>query len=227
MRACVTWIAVALLAPRAAAADGTADAALAHLDRGVAAYRAADYALAQRELSIAQELAPDRANPYRWLALTHERLGDCAAALVDVERFLSHVPAGDPRIAEVTAVRDHCARGALDIASTPPGATVQIDGAPAGATPLHGLAMRPGKHVLVLEKPGFARLSHPFEMRATGTLQSMFTLSREHTPLAHRWWFWTAIGVVALGAVAITVAATRDSGDPHLPPIHCDPAGCQ
>jgi hypothetical protein len=49
----------------------------------------------------------------------------------------------------------------------------------------------------------------------------------EATPVYGRWWFWTAVGVVAISAVGVTYAATRDSNVSTLPPIRCNPSGCQ
>jgi len=94
--------------PPVAASAPVETEALGHLDRGVAAYRAGDYALAEHELRTAQQLVPDRANPYRWLALTEAALGECPAALVDIESFLSRIAAGDPRVAEMVQLRQHC-----------------------------------------------------------------------------------------------------------------------
>lgn len=47
-------------------------------------------------------------------------------------------------------------------------------------------------------------------------------------PLYRRWWFWAAIGAVAVTAAGITYGLTRD-GDapPLLPPVTCDGAGCR
>jgi hypothetical protein len=44
-------------------------------------------------------------------------------------------------------------------------------------------------------------------------------------PVYRRWWFWTAIGAVALTAAGTTYALTRDPAS-RLPPVTCDPAGC-
>jgi hypothetical protein len=84
------------------------DTALVHLDRGVAAFNAKDFALAHTEFTAAHDLAPDKANPYRWLALTEIQLGDCAAALPNIEGFLSRVPSTDARVAEMTRWREFC-----------------------------------------------------------------------------------------------------------------------
>jgi cytochrome c-type biogenesis protein CcmH/NrfG len=48
----------------------------------------------------------------------------------------------------------------------------------------------------------------------------------EQPPVYHRWWFWTAIGVVAVAAVGVTVAVTHGSDEATLPPIRCSPGGC-
>jgi hypothetical protein len=110
MRAVMFAIAglVAAAGSAAGAPSSAETEALGHLDRGVAAYRAGDYAVAERELHAAQALVPDRPNPYRWLALTESALGECQQALVDIESFLSRTPAGDPRVAEMVQLREHC-----------------------------------------------------------------------------------------------------------------------
>jgi len=117
----VAWIVLAALfaaavgraepAP-AAPGDTVENQALTHLDRGVAAYRAGDFRRARTELVAASQLAPDRPNPYRWLAQTEAALGDCEAALVDIESFLSRVAADDPRVGELRALRERCLRTA-------------------------------------------------------------------------------------------------------------------
>jgi hypothetical protein len=108
MRRAVASIVAVLVAAATVHADEREDAALRHLDRGVEAFRAGEYALAHREFSAAHELVPDRANPYRWLALTEVQLGDCPAALVHIEGFLSRVAEDDPRGAELVRMRVLC-----------------------------------------------------------------------------------------------------------------------
>jgi hypothetical protein len=167
--------ALALLVPALAHADRLDSEALGHLDRGVAAYRLADYTTARRELDAAIELVPDRANPYRWRALTELAQHDCATAVVDIESFLSRVPAGDDRIAELATARDHCV------------ATTRVAVAPiAPATP-------PPPH-----EPAF--YTH--------------------------WWFWTAVGAVALTGAGIAYGVTRHD-ETALPIVHCTDAGCR
>lgn len=102
------------------AAEPVEDRALAHLDRGVAAYRAGDYERARKELTEASALVPTRANPYRWLAMAEVQLGDCRSALFHIESFLSRVPAGDPRVPEVIALRTRCTEPSPPVVATTP-----------------------------------------------------------------------------------------------------------
>jgi hypothetical protein len=167
-----SWVlAVLILVAGTARADTGDAAALDHLDRGVAAYRLGDYDTAHRELGLAQELAPDHPNPYRWLALTELKQGNCPDAVAHIEAFLSRVPVGDPRAAELIAARQQCEHPTQQPVAPPP------------------------------PPP-------------------------EETPVYHRWWFWTAVGVVAVAAVGVTVAVTRGSDESMLPPIKCSPGGC-
>jgi PEGA domain len=220
--------ALAVLAPAPARADAVEDAARVHLDRGVAAFRARDYARAHRELTAACELVPDKPNPHRWLALTEIQLGDCRAALVHIESFLSRIPEDDERVPELVRLRELCQRtGALRVESTPPEAALRIDGAIVGATPYRALSLHAGQHVLIAEKPGFASQSREITLAPGGELDVRFALSPARAPLTRRWWFWAAVGGVALTATAAVVYATGDRDPTPLPPIDCDPAGCR
>lgn len=46
------------------------------------------------------------------------------------------------------------------------------------------------------------------------------------TPITRRWWFWAAIGGVAVGAAVTAFVLTRSEGADELPPIHCSAGGC-
>ena len=161
-------------------------------------------------------------------------LGDCAAALVHVERFLSRVAVDDPRVAEITALRDRCLRaGTLTVTSTPSGAAIRIDGGPPTATtPVRRLAMRAGHHRIVVEKPGFVSVNHEFDVRASGELTQSFTLtaspaaSPAGSSMIGRWWFWAAVGAVAITAAGVTYGLSRGS-EPRLPTVTCDAVGCR
>lgn len=227
--ASILVLALAAFGPRAPArADSVEDAARVHLDRGVAAFRARDYARAHRELTAASELVPDKPNPYRWLALTLVQLGDCRGALGHIESFLSRVPQGDERTAELVRLRDLCGRtGALRVDSTPPRASLRIDGAIVGDTPYRALSLSAGRHALLAEKPGFASRSRDVVIAAGDELEVRFELSRARAPLTRRWWFWAAVGGAALTATAAIAYAASDRDPTPLPPIDCDLSGCR
>jgi tetratricopeptide (TPR) repeat protein len=199
--------------------------ALAHLDKGVIAFRAGKFDEALRELTLAHKSAPDTPNPYRWLALTEIQLGDCTTALGHIDEFLARVPPDDERVAEMARWRDLCKRtGVLRVDSTPTAATLYIDGAVVGATPYKSLAMRSGTHTLVADRDGFRSASRTIDLAAGSELDVHLTLSPVHRSITDRWWFWPAVGVVALGVTGgIIYVATRDG---ELPPIHCTDAGC-
>lgn len=234
MRGLVASIAVAVAAvavfgaaPPPARADVTEDAALLHLERGVAAFKAGDYLRAHRELETAHELAPERANPYRWLALTEIQLGDCRRALVNIDGFLSRVPADEPRAAELIRLRELCQRtGTLRVDSTPPRAALHLDGAFVGHTPFRTLSLQAGAHTLRAESPGRRAASRDVVLPAGGELDLHLDLPPARRPMYRRWWFWTAVGGAALVAAGALVLTSGD-GETELPPLVCDATGCR
>jgi hypothetical protein len=228
MRALVAPIVATLLVLAAPLhADATEDAAQVHLDRGVAAFRAGDYVLAHRELDAAHGLVPDKPNPYRWLALTEVQLGDCARALVNIDGFLSRVPPSDPRRAEVERLRELCQRtGVLAVDSTPPKASLRIDGAAVGVTPYRSLSMRAGAHTVIAELPGYRTMTRTIDLQAGGELALHLPLAKVGRPVTRRWWFWPAVVGAALTITGIVAVIAIDSDPTVLPPIECDPTGC-
>ena len=58
------------------------------------------------------------------------------------------------------------APGTADIVSTPPGASVSVDGRPAGETPLSGLKLKPGRHQVALVLEGHEPWSGTVDVRA-------------------------------------------------------------
>jgi PEGA domain-containing protein len=203
------------------------DAAV-HIQRGIAAYRARRFAQAADELLQANRLAPERPEPYRWLAWTEVEIDDCPSALLNVDAFLARAPQGDPAAPELLGVRDRCLHtGSVDVESSPAGAEVRIDGGPTLAmTPAHRLAMRIGTHAITLRKPGFATLHDRIEVRALGTNYASFALTpARDLALTRQWWFWVAVGAVAVTAIGVTYEATRTT-EPHLAGITCTMSGC-
>ena len=237
MTARVAWIAAAMLVARFAGAQPTeaeppaavpADDAPLHIERGIAAYRARHFAQAADELLQANRLAPEQPEPYRWLALTEVEIDDCPSALLNVDAFLARARQGDPGAPEMLRVRDRCLHtGSVNVESNPAGAEVRIDGGPVLAmTPAHRLAMRIGSHAITLRKPGFEALHDRIEVRALGTNYASFVLTPAHNvAVTQQWWFWAALGAVAVTAIGVTYEATHTT-EPRLGGITCTSSGC-
>lgn len=208
--------------------DATENAQV-HLDRGIAAFEAGDYTTAHRELAAASELVPAKPNPYRWLALTEIQLGDCARALVNIENFLSRVPAEDPRRAEMDRLQGLCARtGVLSIRTTPPAVSLQIDGAHVGRTPYRAASLTVGTHRLAAEEPGYDPLTRSVVVSAGSEIELHLELSRSRTSITRRWWFVPAVvGVAAVVTGAIILVVRDPDSTSTLPPISCDRTSCQ
>jgi hypothetical protein len=214
-----------LIAVNAAHADP--QGAQRHLDRGVAAFRAGEFTRARTEFRAARDLAPDRPNPYRWLALSEVQLGDCAAALPNITEFTRRVPADDARLPEMTRWAELCRRTGVLRVDSVPRATLRLDGAVVGATPFRALSLSAGPHKLVADQPGFRTAARDIVLAPGGELAVTFELERARKPLVRRWWFWGAVGVVAVAAGTIAITAASGDDTTLLPPIQCDPAGCR
>jgi hypothetical protein len=97
----------------------------------------------------------------------------------------------------------------LRVTSPVLGAAVALDGRPVGTVPTDSL-VSPGSHVLVLQRDGY-------ETAQTNVVVAAGETRRVDVPMAKRagllskWWFWTAVGVVAAGGVATAVALTTST----------------
>ena len=96
------------------------------------------------------------------------------------------------------------------------GAQVLIDGADVGVTPVD--INRPaGKYKVIVNKGGFL----PFETNASAdpgqNVNVTATLREDKPTLTQRWWFWTGVGVLVVGAATTTYFLTRP--DPERPAV--------
>lgn len=108
--------------------------------------------------------------------------------------------------------------GVLVVESPVAGARVTIDGKPVGAVPAEA-SLRAGTHTLVVDRDGYD------EARTTAVVaageRKQVTIRLERTkPIVARWWFWTGVGVVVAGGVALIVASQieRAPGQGDIPP---------
>lgn len=105
-------------------------------------------------------------------------------------------------------------------------ALVYVDGKLAGRTSVSGLklALPAGPHTVKVVRAGFKDWSGSIAVKAGKTVEQAVTLEAQEPtgpagatpavvaqPLTHKWWFWTGIGVVAVGVGVL--AAVLAGGD--------------
>lgn len=141
----------------AGGAGGPAQASARELYRsGETKYKAGDYAGALADFQAVDNSKPTPQSA-RYIGLCHDKLGHYADAETAYERFLVHVPTkmqkeGDEikkRTEEIKAMP-----GKLHLETTPPGATVTIDGKPQSQPSPLDVDLPPGKHLLHVSSDG-------------------------------------------------------------------------
>ncbi len=160
-----------LLPPARALAQATSSEALVEerrnlakskFEQGVEAYRAHLYVEAVRWFLAAEQIAPSPPLSFN-IARAYERLNDTSGALRWYRDYLRRLP----QAANATDVRARIALLAeklseqgvqqLTVLSSPPAASVAIDGRAAGVTPYTG-DLRAGVHRLTVSLPGYREL---------------------------------------------------------------------
>lgn len=104
----------------------------------------------------------------------------------------------------------------LRITSNQNGAQVLVNEADVGVTPVE--IQRPaGKYHVVVRKPGFLVYDTNASADPGQSLNVNAALREDKPALTQRWWFWTGIGVVVVGAAITTYVVTRP--DPERPAL--------
>ena len=96
----------------------------------------------------------------------------------------------------------------LVVQSDPNATSSELDGKPGRPTPFE-IGVDPGRHVLVLHRDGYYDLSSTTEV-GTGE-RKILQLKLEGKPVTTKWWFWTGVGAVVIGAVVVALLVTRDN----------------
>ena len=97
------------------------------------------------------------------------------------------------------------------------GAQVLVNEADVGLTPVE--INRPaGKYHVVVKKPGFLVFDTSTNADPGQNVNVAATLREDKPALTQRWWFWTGVGVVVVGAAVTTYALTRP--DPERPALN-------
>lgn len=156
------WMSLVVLAsPSIARADGTADEAELHFRMGAADFRKGDYEGALAHFLASNRLVPNR-NVVFNIASTFEQLKRWA----DAHRYYVDALDGETKPDAIAAVRAAIAKlspnvAVLDIATTPPGATIYIDRKDLGS---RGRSPRPlalpvGRYRVIVELEGHEPLT--------------------------------------------------------------------
>jgi hypothetical protein len=97
------------------------------------------------------------------------------------------------------------------------GAQVLVNEADVGITPVE--INRPaGKYHVVVKKPGYLVFDTNANADPGQSLAVTATLREDKPALTQRWWFWTGVGVIVVGAAVTTYAVTRP--DPERPALN-------
>ncbi len=148
--------ALTLPGPRALHADGVADEAELHFQRGADAYRKADFLGALEHFLASNRLVPNR-NVMFNIARAYEQLG----RFPDAYRYYVDALTGEDDAATRRTVEDAIARispkvAVITVETTPPGATIYLgrkDLGSVGTTPTR-LGLAAGRYTILAELPG-------------------------------------------------------------------------
>ncbi len=102
--------------------------------------------------------------------------------------------------------------GVLVVKSRVAGAHAEVDGKPIGVVPAEA-PLRAGKHALVVTYEGYDPARTQVVVDA-GKRKEIELDPLTRTPIYKKWWFWTAIGTVAAGAVLTVVLVTTEGPPP-------------
>jgi len=241
-----TLVALLLLSAASAAAQRAPDAlardeARARFERGVAFIQAERWADAITELQRAREIRATPAVLYN-LGLAYRAVGRNRDVTATFAEFLrGATPATSPElVARARAYQSEAAAGVarLDLQVEPPTARVIVDGT-LSLTRL-GVALDPGRHVVVAEAPGYASQTRAIDLRRGARLLLTLRLTpvssgaapaatvhpappllavaperrEEGSSVLQSPWLWVAVGVVAAGAGVATYFALREETAP-------------
>ena len=126
--------------------------------------------------------------------------------------------AGTQARAVTVELQSKSTSGILRVKTDPAGASVAVDGKPIGQGPAETI-VRAGSHKLLVEADGY-ETTETEAVVSVGKTNTVDIQLGETPGIAQQWWFWTGLGVLVAGGVAITVVALTergaDSGD--IPP---------
>lgn len=105
--------------------------------------------------------------------------------------------------------------GVLTVRSTVAGAQIFVDGTPVGVSPAES-PLDAGRHTVRVHRDGYDDAQTTVVVVA-GERKDVTVDPSSPPGLTSKWWFWTGVGVVVVGAVVTTIALTTEkpagSGD--------------
>lgn len=94
------------------------------------------------------------------------------------------------------------------VTSSVVGAKLSIDGREEGTVPTE-IAVSPGSHRLDLSRDGYKAARASIAV-AAGERSTVDVPMEKSAPITAKWWFWTGVTAVVLGAVATTIVLTTE-----------------
>ena len=106
---------------------------------------------------------------------------------------------------------------AIHITSNLADALVRVNDADVGNPPVE-VSRVAGRYRVKVTKKGFDPYETEFAVRPGERIELAANLREEKRALTSKWWFWTGLGVVIVGAAAGTYAITQSNNEPTRPP---------
>jgi tetratricopeptide (TPR) repeat protein len=175
--------------------------ARAHYEQAVSHYNLDEYAPALAEFREAYRLKPDPSFLFN-IAQCHRKLGENTEALDFYRKYLRSLPDAPNRPDVERMIAELRARGVEADAAAAAAAAPSVPIAPVPA-PTEAPAAGPADSLTIGSPPADAVILAPPAPEPG------------HTPVYRRWWFWTALGVVAAGAVVTGVVLASSSDKPY------------
>jgi hypothetical protein len=138
-----------------------------------------------------------------------------AALEVDAEGYEPYrrqvdLTGGAQTVLEIPLTLKHMT-AVLRVSSTAASADVVVDGKPLGNAPVEA-AVEPGEHKVSVHRAGFDDVVTTVQVTA-GERKDVTLDPQKSAGIASKWWFWTGVGVVVVGAAVTTAALLIDK--PH------------
>ena len=100
----------------------------------------------------------------------------------------------------------------LRVTSNLDGAQVLVNDADVGVTPVD-ISRPAGRYHVVVKQPGYLLFDTSTKADPGQSLAVTATLREDKPALTQRWWFWTGVGVLVVGAAITTYAVTRPDAE--------------